>query len=266
MTEKIGFIGSGNMAGAIINGLLRQEICPADQLAVYDHHSAHYARFEEHGVRGMETVRQLVEFADIVFLSVKPQNYDEVLQNIRPFANGKIIVSIAAGISSAYIKERLGDAAKIALAMPNTPLLLGEGATALCQCPPLADAEYAKVKAIFAAGGVVQNLPEDQMAAVISVSGSSPAYVYLFAKAVIAGAVEQGIDAAVAKALIAQTLIGSAKMLTDSGREADELIQMVSSKGGTTIAALEALYAHGFEQAVIDGMRQCTRRAKELGK
>lgn len=266
MTDHIGFIGAGNMAGAIVNGLLRRKVCSAEQVAVYDHHSAHYARFAEQGVRGMETVRQLVEFADIVFLSVKPQNYDEVLRLIQPFSAGKIIVSIAAGISSAFIKARLGESSKIALAMPNTPLLLGEGATALCQCTPLTDIEYAKVKAIFAAGGVVQDLPEEQMAAVISVSGSSPAYVYLFAKAVITGAVEQGIDPAVAKALICQTLIGSAKMLTDSGKEPDELIQMVSSKGGTTIAALDALYADGFEQAILDGMRHCTRRAEELGK
>lgn len=266
MTDHIGFIGAGNMAGAIINGLLQRKVCAATQVAVYDHHSAHYARFESQGVHGVETIQQLVEFADIVFLSVKPQNYDEVLRLIQPFATGKIIVSIAAGISSAFIKERLGQSAKIALAMPNTPLLLGEGATALCRCEPLTDEEYNKVKSIFAAGGVVQDLPEEQMAAVISVSSSSPAYVYLFAKAVIAGAVEQGIDPAVAKALIAQTLIGSAKMLTDSGKEPDELIQMVSSKGGTTIAALNALYARGFEEAVLEGMRHCTKRAEELGK
>lgn len=266
MTDKIGFIGAGNMAGAIINGLLRRGVCPAGNLAVYDHHSVHYARFTEQGVRGFESAEELVRFADIVFLSVKPQNYDEILQTVKGLTDGKIIVSIAAGISSAFIKERLGETSKLALAMPNTPLLLGEGATALCQCPPLADDEYQKVKAVFAAGGVVQNLPEEQMAAVISVSGSSPAYVYLFAKAVIEGAVRQGIDPAVAKALICQTLIGSAKMLTDSGKEPDELIKMVSSKGGTTIAALDALYAHNFEQAVIDGMEHCTKRAEELGK
>ncbi|MFT8888921.1 MAG: pyrroline-5-carboxylate reductase [Ethanoligenens sp.] len=266
MTEHIGFVGAGNMASAIVNGLVGRNVCPAAQIAVYDHHHAHYGRFEDQGVHGVETVQQLVEFADIVFLSVKPQNYDEVLQNIKPFADGKIIVSIAAGISSAFIKKRLGESAKIVLAMPNTPLLLGEGATALCQCAPLTDAEYAIVKAVFAAGGVVQDLPEEQMTAVISVSGSSPAYVYLFAKAVIEEAVKQGIDAAVAKALICQTLIGSAKMLTDSGKEPEGLIQMVSSKGGTTIAALQALYAHGFEQAIQDGMRHCTKRAEELGK
>lgn len=266
MTEHIGLIGAGNMAGAIVSGLLRQNVCPSEQIAVYDHHREHYAGFEKQGVHGLPTIRKLVDFSDIIILSVKPQNYGEVLQEIKPYATGKTIVSIAAGISSNFIKGYLGTDAKIALAMPNTPLLLGEGATALCQCQPLADEDYAKVKAIFAAGGIVQDLTEEMMAAVISVSGSSPAYVYLFVKAVMDGAAEQGIDRDVAKALICQTLIGSAKMLTDSGKSPDELIKMVSSKGGTTIAALDALYAHGFEDAILDGMQHCTKRASELGK
>ncbi len=266
MTEKIGFIGAGNMAGAIINGLLDHEVCPAGNLAVYDHHPAHYERFTVRGVVGTGSVEELVRFADIVFLSVKPQNYDEVLRQLKGKTDGKIMVSIAAGISSTFLKQRLGASAKVVLAMPNTPLLLGEGATALCQCPPVSDEEYARVKAIFSAGGMVADLSEDQMNAVISVSGSSPAYVYLLAKAVIDGAVRQGINAETAKALFCQTLIGSAKMLMQTDKEPKDLIQMVSSKGGTTIAAMEAFYAHGFEETVIEGMERCTKRAEELGK
>lgn len=266
MADKVGFIGAGNMAGAIVKSLLQKKVASPADLAVYDHHSAHYAAFETLGVRGAADLRALLAFADVIVLSVKPQNYADVLEELRGHMQGKIVVSIAAGISSAFIRQRLGEDAKVVLAMPNTPLLLGEGATALCPCPPISDADYKRVRRIFEAGGAVQDLPEEQMAAVISVSGSSPAYIYLFAKAVIDDAVRQGIDAGVAKALICQTLIGSARMLMESGKTPDELIQMVSSKGGTTIAALEAMRAGGFEQAVADGMEQCTRRARELGR
>ena len=267
MEYKIAFIGAGNMAGAIIGGIVKNKITSPEKLGVYDINTQQCERFAQLGLHVFPSTREAAQFADIIFLSVKPQNYDEVLDSLSKFVNGaKIFVSIAAGISTSYIKSRIGFDCKVVRVMPNTPLLLGCGATAMCSAEPVSAEEFAFVKGIFAAGGAVEELPEDKMNAVIAVNGSSPAYVYLFAKAVINEAVSQGIGADTAKALICKTLEGSAKMLMESGKEPDELITMVSSKGGTTLKALEALYEHGFEAALSDAMKRCTQRAEELGR
>lgn len=266
MNKNIAFIGSGNMAGAIIGGILVKSIATPSQLEVYDVNSQASARFADKGVVAADSAAHAADFADILFMSVKPQNYDEVLSGIKGHTSGKVIVSIAAGISTDYIRERLGRDSRVVRVMPNTPLLLGYGATAVSRCETVGDADFEYVKQIFESGGIVEELPESLMNAVIAVNGSSPAYVYLFAKALIDGAVSYGIDAGAAKRLICQTLIGSAHMLTDSGKTPDELIKMVSSKGGTTIAALDALYSHDFEKSLKEAMERCTRRADELGR
>jgi pyrroline-5-carboxylate reductase len=266
LTDKIGFIGAGNMAGAIIEGILSNGVALAKDIGVIDISSEKCQRFKERGVVIFDTYKELADFCNIIFLAVKPQNYDEVLNALKGLTDGRIIVSIAAGISTGYIKSRIGENSRVVRAMPNTPLLLGCGATALCQVPPVNDEDFDKIKNIFAAGGSVDVLPEEKMNAVISVNSSSPAYVYLFAKAVIQGAVEQGIEAATATALIAKTLEGSAKMIEQSGYSPDELIKMVASPGGTTLKALEGLYEHDFEGSIIDAMKRCTNRAEELGR
>lgn len=266
VADKICFIGAGNMAGAIIEGILSKKVCEASDIGVIDISREKCKKFAKRGINVYDTYEAAAKNSDIIFLSVKPQNYDEVLDALRGYTDGKIIVSIAAGISTKFIKSKLGKDSLVVRAMPNTPLLLGCGATALCHVAPVTDQQFDKVKRIFEAGGSVDILPEDKMNAVISVNSSSPAYVYLFAKAVIDGAVKQGIDYDTAKGLIAKTLEGSAKMIMSSGYSPDELIKMVSSPGGTTLKALEALYEHDFEGAIIDAMQRCTKRAEELGK
>jgi pyrroline-5-carboxylate reductase len=267
MAKNISFIGAGNMAGAIIGGILEMGIAQPNEIAVYDISTQATAYFASRGVVVKQSIKDAAEFSDIIFLSVKPQNYEEVLAELSNSVDEtKVLVSIAAGISTSFIKQRIGFDCKVVRVMPNTPLLLGEGATAICHCPPVSDDEFAQVLDIFKAGGIVEVLPEEKMNAVIAVNGSSPAYVYLFAKSLIDGAEHQGIDADTAKKLVCKTLVGSASMLMESGKSPDELIKMVSSKGGTTIAALDALYEHGFEAALIDAMERCTKRAEELGK
>lgn len=266
MTKKIGFIGAGNMAGAIIEGILSQKVADACCLGVLDVNASKCESFKARGIGVFDTIAALAAFSDIIFLAVKPQNYEEVLGELAGHTEGRIVVSIAAGISTGCIKSRLGSGCHVVRAMPNTPLLLGCGATALCKAEPVTDGEFLSVREIFAAGGSVDVLPEEKMNAVISVNSSSPAYVYLFAKAVITGAVKQGMDVATATALIAKTLEGSAKMIASSGYTPDELIKMVSSPGGTTLKALEALEEHDFEGAVVDAMERCTKRADELGR
>jgi pyrroline-5-carboxylate reductase len=267
MSDRIGFIGAGNMAGAILEGILKKQLSAPSQLAIYDVDKSKYNSFTSRGINSYDSISELAQNCNIIFLSVKPQNYEDVLLQLKPFVDeSKILVSIAAGISSTYIKLYIGFECKVVRVMPNTPLLLGVGATAICKCPPVCDSEFEKIVDIFKSGGIVEVLPEDKMNAIIAVNGSSPAYVYLFAKAVIDGAVKLGIDAQTAKTLICKTLEGSAKMLTNSGMEPEELIKMVSSPGGTTLKALEALYEHGFEESIKDAMKRCTERAEELGR
>lgn len=266
--SHIGFIGVGNMATAILGGILKAELCPAEHIVLFDLAKEKCAQFQEKGAVRAACAGEVVSKCDIVFLAVKPQNYEDVLKEIASSASAKtVFVSIAAGISTEYISSQLGYDAKVVRAMPNTPLLLGEGATALCCSSHVSKEEFETVKQIFEASGIVAELREEQMNAVIAVNGSSPAYVYLFAKAIIDAASDcYGIDREVAKRLLAQTLIGSAKMLTESGYSPDELIKMVSSPGGTTLKALDALYDHDFPGALKDAMERCTKRAEELGK
>lgn len=266
MSKHIGFVGAGNMARAIIGGIIAKKVAISNEVAVLDTDSEKCKTFQKKGINVFNEYKELAKFSDVIFLAVKPQNYEEVLKELNGFTDNKTIVSIAAGISTDYIKSILGTSTHVVRVMPNTPLLLGCGATAMCKVNPVTDEEFTEVRSIFEAAGTVDVLPEDKMNAVISVNGSSPAYVYLFAKAMVNGAVSQGIDEKTALGLIIKTLEGSAEMLKNSGHSIDELITMVSSKGGTTLKALEGLYENKFEDIVVDAMERCTKRAEELGK
>lgn len=266
MSKHIGFIGAGNMATAIINGIISKSVAKPEEVAVIDLDTEKCKAFAKDGVKVCSSYDELTNFSDIIFLAVKPQNYDEVLVKLAGNTTNKTIVSIAAGISTSYIKSKLGEQTHVVRVMPNTPLLLGCGATAMCKVSPVTDEEFNDIENIFMSAGTVSVLPEDKMNAVISVNGSSPAYVYLFAKALINGAKSQGIDEITAQELVVKTLEGSAAMIKSSGKTIDELITMVSSKGGTTLKALEGLYENNFESTLVDAMERCTARAEELGK
>lgn len=269
MKEKIlGFVGAGNMAGAIINGIVGTKTISPQRVYVFDIHKEKREALQlSAGIHTAESLTELAEKCDVLFLAVKPQSFPEVLADLKPVVNEqKLFVSIAAGISSQYIIDSLGCDCPVIRTMPNTPLLIGKGATAMCRTGNVPDDSFDLVKSLFSACGTVTLLEESQMNAVISVSGSSPAYIYLFAKAVIDSAVKQGIDADTALQLICQTLEGSAGMLRKPNTTPDELIKMVSSRGGTTLKALDVFYAHDFEQMVDEAMTACTKRAEELGK
>ena len=261
---KIGFIGAGNMATAIVGGLLHSGFEGKD-IFVFDISKEQLLKLAQKGVSVCEDAAELTAECDIIVLAVKPQNYAEVITQISSAATeDKTFVSIAAGITIDFVRKKLGLAAPVVRVMPNTPLLLGKGATALSPSENVSDSVFAVVKNMFETSGVVEILPESLMNAVIAVNGSSPAFVYLFAKAVSDSAEKQGIDRDVALNLFTKVLEGSAEMLRFSGDDADTLIAKVSSKGGTTIAALERLYANGFEEAIDDAMKACTKRAEEL--
>lgn len=265
--RNLGFIGAGNMAGAIMNGMISTQTYPAEHIYVYDIDKEKCNTFQKIGVSVTDSSKNLVTKSDIIFLAVKPQNFADVLTEIKSVVTEqKVFVTIAAGISTQYIVKTLECACPVIRAMPNTPLLIGKGATALCRSSNVSDDSFELVRSIFQSCGTVSVMGEDKMNAVIGVNSSSPAYIYLFAKAVVDSAVKQGIPADVALPLFCQTLEGSAGMLRKEDTTPEQLIKMVSSPGGTTLKALDALYAHGFEQAIDDAMVACTKRAEELGK
>lgn len=267
MDKKLGFIGAGNMAGAIINGMVSTGTYPAGLISVYDISAEKCGEFQKKGISVSESSSALVKSSDIVFLAIKPQNFAEVLETIRgDAAKEKTFVTIAAGISTGFITDTLQCECPVIRVMPNTPLLIGKGASALARNQYVSDDTFHLVSSFFASCGTVTILEEASMNAVISVNGSGPAYVYLFAKAMIDGAVQQGIPKETALQLVCQTLEGSAGMLRDSGKTPEELIKMVSSPGGTTLKALEVFYRNEFERTVINAMLACTERAEELGK
>lgn len=265
--KKIGFIGAGNMATAMINGILKNKAKSAEELLVFDPDTEKVKLMEEKGIKGAKSGAELTAEADIIVLAVKPQNYDEVLSEIKTaVSEEKVFVTIAAGISIEYVQKGLEKACPMVRVMPNTPLLLGKGATAVCRSENISDEDFEEVYKIFSLSGDVELLPESQMNTIIAVNGSSPAYIYLFAKSMVDYAVSVGIDAGTALKLVCKTFEGSAEMLRSSGDTPEKLIEKVSSKGGTTIEAMKVLNDREVPKAIFDAMAACTKRAEELGR
>ena len=265
--KRVGFIGAGNMATAIVNGILKNHAKSAEDISVFDLDGQKLAAMAGKGIDTVSSCAELAAKSDIIVLAVKPQNYEEVLNDIKAsVTEDKVIVTIAAGISIDYIRKGLGVNCPAVRVMPNTPLLLGKGASALCRSENISDEDFKEVYNMFALSGEAVILPESQMNAVIAVNGSSPAYVYLFAKSMVDYAVSVGIDPQVALSLICKTFEGSAEMLRSSGDSPEVLIEKVSSKGGTTIEAMKVLKDREVPKAIFDAMAACTKRAEELGK
>ena len=249
---KLGFIGIGNMASAIIGGILSSGTFPVGDIYMYNPHAEKMQRFTESGCVACTSAEEVAELCDTVFLCVKPQIFPEVLRVIAPTvakknADDVVIVSIAAGVTFKNLQDALG-----------------EGATVLCQTSNVPEEDFARVRSAFSCCGVTQEIDEAQMNAVIAVSGSSPAYLYLLAKLTCDYAAQQGIDPKTALTLFCQTMKGSADMLLNSGKDPQALMDMVTSKGGTTFALLNVLKEQGFNEAMISSFETCTHRAEEL--
>lgn len=263
--KKIGFIGTGNMAKAIIQSMIKNGFDPCN-IPVFDIDEKKYKLINEN-LDFQNDISCVVSKSDIIFLAVKPQNYKEVLSSIKHcVSSDKTFVSIAAGITTNYIVNALDNIPKAIRVMPNTPLLLNKGAVAIAQNLDVSNEIFDIVKQIFELSSLVEIISEDKMDEIISVNGSSPAYVYLFVKAIVDYAQSVGLDYDVCLNLICQTLIGSAEMIKHSGYDLDDLIKMVSSPGGTTLAALDTLNQLDFYGSIKQAMQSCTNRAKELSK
>ncbi len=264
---NVGFIGTGNMGTAIIKGIAGSPMAKGVNLFATDIDKNKLESLKKYNVTALEDAREVFKKCKYVFLAIKPQMFDDLLDNLgNAVTEDNVIVSIAAGITGEYIKSKTMDNAKIVLVMPNTPLLVGEGATALSKVEPTSDEEFKVVVDIFSACGETAVISKDKMKEIIAINGSSPAFIYLFAKGFTEYAEKVGIDTDVAKKLFAKTLIGSAKMITDSGYTIDELIKMISSPGGTTLKGLDELYAGNLTDVVDKACEACTKRAYELSK
>lgn len=267
MNKKLGFIGVGNMATAIVGGMLSNSFVKPEYINLFDLDTSKCKTFVEQGCVASDSLLTVANDSDIIVLAVKPQNYPDVLSQLSVIdCSDKVFVSIAAGISISYIRTLLGADVKAVRVMPNTPLLLSKGATAVCSSDNIEQDEFELVRDMFALGGAVEVIDEAHMNEIISVNGSSPAYVYLFAKAMRDYAVSCGIDEQKALSLICATFEGAAAMMKDSGDDLDTLIKKVSSPGGTTIAALNSFEENKFTEIIKTAMKACTDRADELGK
>lgn len=265
MSIKIGFIGAGNMGSAIMKGISKSSVDA--EIFAFDPNNSKVTALSEYGVKSCSSETELVSTCKYVFLAVKPQIIEGVLETISSAVTvDTVIISIAAGISDEFIASKTRMDAKVILVMPNTPLLIGEGASALSHNDTVNDEEFETVLNIFSLCGKVAVISKDKMKEVIAINGSSPAFIYLFAKGFIDYAEKNGIDKDSATKLFTQSLIGSAKMITDSGYSIDELIKMVSSPGGTTLAGLDRLYEGNLTGIVDNCCDSCTKRAYELSK
>lgn len=263
----IAFIGGGNMARSLIGGLLARGAAAASLRVAEPNASARDALTREFGVATFDDNARAVADADIWLLAVKPQVMATVCSGLRASAQAQpaVVVSIAAGISSTQIDGWLGGSQAVVRCMPNTPALLGAGVTGVFANARVASTARAQVMQLMSAvGQSVAIADEALMDAVTAVSGSGPAYVFAMAEAWQAAAQAHGLPADAARTLVNQTILGAARMLTESGESAGTLRQRVTSPGGTTQAALESLQADHFEQIIAHAIAAATRRGAEL--
>jgi pyrroline-5-carboxylate reductase len=266
-SQTIGFIGAGNMAEALIRGLVRGGHVPATRITAS---GPRRERLDElawsYGVAITTDNRELARSAGLVVLSVKPQILDKVLREVgAELQPGTLVVSIAAGVDTAAIEAVVAEGVRVVRAMPNTPALVGIGASAIAGGTHAGVDHLDLAERLLGVVGIVERVAEPMLDAVTGLSGSGPAYVFLLAEAMIEAGVLVGFPRDVASRLVVQTLLGSATLLAQDPAGPAELRAAVTSPGGTTAAGLRELEVHGLRAAVLDAVSAATRRSRELG-
>lgn len=263
---KLGFIGCGNMAKAMIGGIIdRGLISPKDIISSDAFQPSLDDAKEKLGINISSDNKEVASKAEVVVLAVKPQFYKSVIEEISTvIKESTIIVTIAPGQELEKLEKIFRRDVKIVRTMPNTPSMVGEGMTALCANSLVNTDEKEKVRAIFSSFGRAEYVPEYMMDAVVAVSGSSPAYVFIFIEAMADAAVLLGMGRKDAYTFAAQAVMGSAKMVLETGMHPAELKDMVCSPGGTTIEAVQVLEEEGFRNAVIKAMITCADKSKKM--
>lgn len=267
MNKKIGFIGIGNMGSAMIGGLLNTGTVSEDQIYVSDKNkeSIESLHSQWRGIHCSTVNGETVKKADVIILAVKPHIYRLIINEISPLVDsGKIIITIAAGITIAQTESMFGKEVKVIRTMPNTPALVGEGVTAYCCNPVVSNAEEKHILPLLESFGIVEKIEEKYFHAVIAVSGSSPAYIFMFIEAMADGAVQQGLPRDQAYRMASQAVLGAAKMVCETGSHPGVLKDAVCSPGGTTIEAVATLEEKGLRAAVIEAMNNCVKKSKKM--
>jgi pyrroline-5-carboxylate reductase len=267
VATKIGFIGAGNMATALIRGIVAARDGDGSQLAATDVDVAKTQLLrDELNIQVCEDASALCQWADVVILAVKPQVIERVLDSCHDHLGPKhLVISVAGGIRTKAIATALETGVRILRAMPNTPALVGAGATALSAGPLASKEDMATAHGIFASVGRVVTVAESAMDAVTGLSGSGPAYVFMAIEAMADGGVRAGLARDVALELAAQTVFGAAKLVLETGEHPAKLKDMVTSPGGTTIAGVSALEREGLRHALMSAVEAAAARSKELG-
>ena len=265
-TKRIAFLGGGNMAEAILAGLLEGGVTMEQNVAVADVAEERRLLLEKkYGIDVSADNAAVVRSADVVVLAVKPQQAAEALAAARgAFSDRQLLVSICAGLPTAALEAQVP--ARVVRAMPNLPALVRQGVTAICAGSRATAADLDLAEAMFAAVGSVVRLPEAKMNEVTALSGSGPGYVFAFVEAMESTAVAMGLDPAAARKMAVDTVRGAAELAARTGEDPAELRRRVSSKGGTTLAGLAAMEAGGFSAAVAAGMKAARDRAAELAR
>lgn len=266
---KLGFIGAGNMGSAILKGIVASGYLPVEEMAICDLDARKLETLSDEmpGLLCTESDVELADMCDMIVLAVKPHYMAETIDHIRECLMGKAVVSIAAGWSVSMLMDALeGSGATCLRVMPNTPAMVGEGMTAICDDTTFARQDFDFAKGIFDAIGHTAVLPERLFDGVIAISGSSPAYVFMMIEAMGDAGVKEGLPRALAYEMAAQAVLGSARMVLESGQHPAALKDAVCSPAGTTIEAVEMLERRGFRAAMMDAMQVCAEKSRDMTK
>lgn len=270
MKNKYAFLGVGNMASAIINGITAGGTMPSDTI-LFDKDNNKVSEFSKKGFLVAKSAAEAVEFADFIVLAVQPQSFPALLGSLRESGvktGEKCFISIAAGVSIEKICTMLGEDVAVIRTMPNAPLMIGKGVTALTRNKLVSDKTFEIVCRMFSRVGEILTISEDKMNEIISVTASAPAYVYLFIKSIADAAIAEGIEIneTEIKNIVCRMVIGSAELMLRSNDSPAALIHHVTTPGGTTEPAVKTLVDRGMPQIIADAMKACVDRAVELGK
>jgi len=264
--KKVVFIGCGNMGSALISGTLKSGLVSKDKVLASDVRPERlkYIR-EREGIPTTESNREAVEKSDVIVLAVKPQVIGQVLSEIREVVTeNKIIISIAAGITTGFIEKALGREVPVVRVMPNTPCLLGTGASGISPGKYAGEEEEAIAEEMMRGVGIVVKVPEEMLDVVTALSGSGPAYIFYIVESLVEAGMEMGLSEDDTRKLVGQTVLGAARMVMETGESPRVLRDRVASPGGTTEAALKYLEEKGFQKILVAAVKQAAKRSKEL--
>jgi pyrroline-5-carboxylate reductase len=267
MSRKLGFIGGGQMAEAIIKGLLDSSIYSSEKLKIVEPSEQRRIYLRDHYKITTADIKETAGTCDALIMAVKPQVMASVLSDLKPALGEALLISIAAGIPLSFIAESLGKKRiPVVRVMPNMPALVQQGATALCKNNHVSDSDFNYVRSLFDTTGTTVSVDEHLMDAVTGLSGSGPAYVFSFIEALIDGGVKNGLNRETATELAVQTVLGAATMMSRTGEHPAVLRDRVTSPGGTTATGVHVLERYGFSGILISAVDAACHRSQELGK